>query len=133
MSSILARDRNASIQPSSNITADKLAQFFIEKVEGVRATTNDAAPPVFSSYSGHQLDHFDDVSIDDVRKVLTGSPPKSWMLDPLPTFLLLEVVDVLLPFIWVMVNASLQEGCLPRSQKAAIHQSSRRQMLIQTN
>ena len=99
MSSVLARDRNTSIQPSSNITADKLAQFFIEKVEGVRAATNDTAPPGFGSNSGHQFDHFDDVSIDDVRKVLTGSPPKSCMLDPLPTFLLLEVVDVLLPFI----------------------------------
>jgi len=30
------------------------------------------------------------------------------------------VVDVLLPFIGVTCNTSLQEGCLPRTQKTAI-------------
>ena len=33
--------------------------------------------------------------------------------------MLREVVDTLLPFIWVMCNASLREGHLPESQKAA--------------
>jgi len=49
------------------------------------------------------------------------SPPKTCVLDPLPTSILRDVVDTLLPFIWVMwCNNSLQEGCLPTSQKAAI-------------
>ena len=120
MSSVLARDRSTSIQPSPDITADRLAQFFIDKVEGVRAATSDAAPPTFSSYSGPRLSCFDEVSIEEVRRTLLSSPPKSCMLDPLPTSILLEVIGVLLPFIWVTVNASLRESCLPRSQKAAI-------------
>jgi hypothetical protein len=48
------------------------------------------------------------------------SPPKTCVLDPLPTQVLLDVVDVLLPFIWVMCNASLREGQLPASQKVAV-------------
>jgi len=48
------------------------------------------------------------------------SPVKSCVLDPLPMFILREVVDVVLPFIWVLCNSSLREGCLPSSQKTAV-------------
>jgi len=58
--------------------------------------------------------------MDDVRRVLLRSPPKTCVLDPLPTSILRDVVDTLLPFIWVICNNSLQEGCLPTSQKAVI-------------
>ena len=58
--------------------------------------------------------------MEDVRRVLMHSPPKTCILDPLPTKVLRDVVDVLLPFIWVMCNASLREGQLPTSQKVAV-------------
>jgi len=41
-------------------------------------------------------------------------------LDPIPTFLLKEVIDILLPYITALINASLQQGYLPSSQKMAI-------------
>jgi len=41
-------------------------------------------------------------------------------LDPLPTFLLQELVDVLLPFLTVLCNRSIQDGILPQSQKRSI-------------
>ena len=49
-----------------------------------------------------------------------ASPTKSCILDPIPTFLLKESVDALLPFLTVMINRSLHEGCLPASQKHAV-------------
>ena len=48
------------------------------------------------------------------------SPIKSCSLDPVPTFLVREVIDLLLPYITSMVNASLAEGRLLDSQKQAI-------------
>jgi len=120
LSSLLVRDRGTVHQPSSHLTADKLAQFFVDKVADVRAATEDSPPPSFSQYSGSQFCRFREVSMDDVRRVLLRSPPKTCVLDPLPTSILRDVVDTLLPFIWVMCNNSLQEGCLPTSQKAAI-------------
>jgi hypothetical protein len=48
------------------------------------------------------------------------SPTKSCALDPIPTFLLKELVDTLLPYLTLMINASLREGHLPGSQKHAI-------------
>ena len=49
-----------------------------------------------------------------------SSPIKSCSLDPVPTFLLREFVDPLLPYTTRMVNASLEEGRLPISQRNAI-------------
>jgi hypothetical protein len=57
---------------------------------------------------------------DDVRRIIIESPTKSCTLDPIPTFLLKESIDALLPFITAMINASLQEGCLPVTQKHAL-------------
>ena len=48
------------------------------------------------------------------------SPVKSCMLDPVPTFLVPESVDLLLPFLTTLVNTSLMQGRLPASQKHAI-------------
>jgi len=42
-----------------------------------------------------------------------AAPVKSCSLDPIPTFLLRECIDVILPFLTAMVNASLQDGNLP--------------------
>ena len=49
-----------------------------------------------------------------------SSPMKSCTLDPVPTFLLKEFVDVLLPYVTNMVNASLSQSRLPDSQKHAL-------------
>jgi len=48
------------------------------------------------------------------------SPVKSCTLDPVPTFLLREFIDLLLPYVTTMVNASLSQGRFPSSQKHAV-------------
>ena len=45
---------------------------------------------------------------------------KSCSLDPLPTFLLKDCVDILLPSLTKLVNASLSEGLFPDDFKKAI-------------
>jgi len=51
------------------------------------------------------------------------SPIKSCSLDPVPTFILWEFIDVLLPFVNQTVSASCLHGQLPDWQKHAIVQS----------
>ena len=58
---------------------------------------------------------FEPVTEADVRRVIMASPSKSSSLDPIPTFLLKEVLEQLLPFITALVNASLSQGRLPAS------------------
>lgn len=119
VSSVLKRDKSTSTACPS-LTAEKLSLFFKEKVDAVRAATANADPPVYPSSSAKPLTEFKEYTTEEVRRVLLRSPPKTCMMDPLPTDVLLEMIDTVLPFITTMCNASLMEGILPASQKAAI-------------
>ena len=63
---------------------------------------------------------FDDVSPDDIVKVIKNSPTKSCLLDPWPTFLVKDCLDILLPSITKLVNCSLSEGAVPDGFKSAV-------------
>ena len=63
---------------------------------------------------------FDEVSPDDVAKVIKNSPTKSCLLDPWPTFLVKDCLDILLPSITKLVNCSLSEGAVPDGFKSAV-------------
>jgi hypothetical protein len=120
ISSILKRDKDPSAAPSL-LTADKLSLFFIDKIEAVRTATKDSDAPTYAACNGdHQFVDFREYSMDEVRLTLLSSPVKSCSLDPIPTDFLLESIDVVLPFICEMCNASLRECHLPTSQKRAI-------------
>jgi len=56
------------------VNAEGLAKFFID------AVTENAPPSSYSSFSGPQLNNFDDLNIDDVRKIILGSPIKTCRL-----------------------------------------------------
>ena len=63
---------------------------------------------------------FDDASPDDIAKVIKNSPTKSCLLDPWPTFLVKDCLDILFPSITKLVNCSLSEGAVPDGFKSAV-------------
>ena len=63
---------------------------------------------------------FKQVSQEEIRKIIMKSPTKSCLLDPWPTFLVKECIDILLPSITRLVNCSLSEGVVPDEFKKAI-------------
>ena len=97
-----------------------LSDFFRDKVEKVRDETSTADPPTFTKLTDASFVSFRDCFMEEVRRFLIQSPPKSCSLDPLPTFILREFMDELLPFIHIMCNISMQHGVLPESEKSAI-------------
>ena len=56
----------------------------------------------------------------EVRSIIMQSPVQSCTLDPVPTFLVREFIDLPLPYVTMMVNGSLIAGRLPDSHKHAI-------------
>jgi len=120
LSAVLMRNKNSSVPASQHISAVTLAEFFVDKVKGVRADTDNAPPPTFTLHDGQTFCQFREVSMDEVRRVIMDSPPKSCVLDPIPTFILRDIVDVVVPFFWVLCNTSLQSGSLSESQKMAV-------------
>ena len=107
---------------SEKSLADQFASFFTNKIKKIRdnfassGTEYDVNPPS----DPPQITVFRQVSEDAVDKIIKASPTKSCLLDPLPTFLIKECIDILLPSLTKLVNCSLMEGCVPDAFKSAV-------------
>ena len=107
---------------SEKSLADQFASFFTNKIKKIRdnfassGTEYDVNP----LSDPPQITVFRQVSEDAVDKIIKASPTKSCLLDPLPTFLIKECIDILLPSLTKLVNCSLMEGCVPDAFKSAV-------------
>jgi len=113
-------DRRRDVSGSTSHTAEGFVVFFKKKIHDIRAATADTQPPPTCSQSPASLTEFMSCTEDEVRRIIKRSPIKSCTLDPVPTFLLHEFIDLLLPYVTSMVNASLKQGRFPVSQRHAI-------------
>ena len=64
------------------------------------------------------FERFELYSPEEIRKQIQST--KSCSLDPIPTTILKEFLEELLPFVTEKCNRSLQQGWLPISQRHAI-------------
>jgi len=103
LSSMLGRDRDVS--GTTSPTADGFVAFFHRKVDDVRASTAGQPPPSVHDTAHSTLSSFRLCTEPEVRRHIMKSPIKSCSLDPLPTFLLREQIDSMLPFITRIDNA----------------------------
>ena len=101
--------------------ADMFASFLTNKISKIRDTfltsgsfndASESAPPAFNT--------FKPVTEDKVKKCINESPTKSCPLDPIPTFLLNDCLDILLLSITKLVNYSLVGGSFPSAFKRAV-------------
>ena len=106
---------------SEKSLADTFASFFTNKISKIRNMfptsgsfndTPDSVPPAFNT--------FKPVTEDEVSKCINESPSKSCPLDPIPTFLLKDCLDILLPSITKLVNYSHIDGSFPSAFKRAV-------------
>jgi len=113
--------RDGDTTSDGHHAADSFAAFFAREIEDVCASAAGHPTPV-----GHvlgctcRMSSFRPCSQAEVRRTIMKSPVKSCSLDSIPRFLLCEFVDLLLAFVTCMVNASLRQGRLPKSQRHAI-------------
>jgi hypothetical protein len=99
------------------------SDYFTEKIKTIRDSFSppDPTPSHPSShYSGPSLDAFTPVSEKCVRDILKNMVPKSCELDPIPTNMLYENLDLFLPVITNLVNSSLSSGTVHTDLKTAV-------------
>ena len=106
---------------SEKSLADMFASYFTNKISKIGDTFptsgsfNDApesVPPAFNT--------FKPVTEDEVSKCIKESPTQSCQLDPIPTFLLKDCLDILLLSITKLVNYALIDGSFPSAFKRAV-------------
>ena len=88
------------VPTSASTSADHMHQFFDDKVAGVRASTDNAPPPTYTTAPPDcRLSDFQRLTIDDVTAAVRALPDKQCESDPLPTRLLKDHVDLLAPLL----------------------------------
>ena len=90
----------------------KFQEFFETKIDKIRKNfdtvlLNNPHTNVAS------LKVFEKATASEVRKVIMNSPNKSCEIDSIPTWLLKECIDELLPLITTLINRSLSTGKFP--------------------
>ena len=86
----------------------------------IHASDTALVPPDLMVDESKTLSSFRCLTEANVRAIITKSAKKSYKLDPLPTSLLVNCLDELLPVITAMVNLSLKEGYFPSEWKDAL-------------
>ena len=118
LSVMLGKDRD--VTGATDHTANGFAEYFSRKVDKIRTDTADAPAPVIADTATSSWSAFHPTTEEQVRRIIMSSPVKSCSLDPMPTFLIREFVDLLTPYVTAIVNSSLSQGRLPDSHKLAI-------------
>ena len=97
--------------------------YFMKKVSDLRSQldaspcTHFATDPTQSTFL---LNSFTPISQDELKKIILLSKPTTCPLDPIPTPLLFDCIDILLPPIHDIINTSLSTGIVPEIFKSAI-------------
>ena len=105
---------------TDNQLAEDFAKFFMSKIQNIR--DNLAKHPLYKPKPTNiqKLDTFKKLSTEDVKKLINKMKMKSCELDVLPTHILKEMLDHLLPTITKIINMSLTQGVFIDKWKNAL-------------
>ena len=70
--------------------------------------------------SSTKFSTFTEMKLDDIRELAATVFSKSCVLDPLPSSIIKQCTDLLLPTITNIFNLPLPEGCMPTCLKSAV-------------
>ena len=100
--------------------------FFTSKIANIRSDLDKLMPSglvrdgLGTANASGTFGSFPPVTEDEIRMTINKSKPTTCSLDPVPTPLLLECIDPLLPSITHIVNESLTSGVFPSTYKTAV-------------
>jgi len=112
LSSVMGKKKRSVIQ--ENLTAELFLNGFSDKVSGVRSSTSGSPAPEFSNFVGNPLSQFSTVDQSFIDNLIWQSPNKSCSLDPIPTWLVKNLVGELTPFITELFNKSISNADFPK-------------------
>ena len=129
------KDMALPIHDSATKLATLFNDFFVKKIINLRKDLQDivvSLPASLSSLSHPVnitspdcspipvLDSFDPTTEQELRKIIMSTKSTQCSLDPVPTKLLKDCIDVLLPILTKIVNLSLANGVMPDCLKKAL-------------
>ena len=132
--------RNATQKLPAHDTLEELtetfADYFHDKVQRIRSNLEELrgqSTILPDTECPNTFLEFSETTEEEVKKIITESASKSCELDPIPTWLLKQCLDHLLPVITKIVNLSLSSGHLPDDLKNAILRPLIKKALLDSN
>ena len=110
----------SNISPES--LPDKFNEFFVHKIDEIRRSF-DPDRPISTNpfeFSGTAFVEFQLVTEDFVKTVVQEMPKKSCDFDPIPTSVLYDCLDEIIPIVTSIMNKSLSSGIVPHCFKHAL-------------
>jgi len=110
-----------AVQPVHDFTAEDFSVTFKDKVDSIRASTAGVpapTPPTTSCQS--QLDSYSLTTVADVKRLLGLLPNKQCSLDPVPTWLVKSLCNMMPIILTNLINSSLFSSIFPSSQQHTI-------------
>ena len=110
-------------EQSDQSLAEAFNGYFLEKIRVIREQLDgvECDPiPVETGMPVHELSSFKTLEEDDVKKLILGAKPKQCILDPAPTALVKQCLDVLTPLVTQIVNTSIENGVFPDEWKTSV-------------
>ena len=100
--------------------ANQFADFFITKIQNIRDKFDSLPVYDHKDSSPPKLSKFEPLREKEVRQIIKAMPSKCCDLDVIPTSLLKEALELLLPTLTKLVNLSLAEGVFSEEWKIAL-------------
>ena len=126
---LLNQEDNRAMYPpvDDNIKlANQLGTFFVQKIVTIGSKLDNmvqglpSLPDDHTQVSPPPLIKFTPLTEEKVRELINSSAKKTYNLDPMPTSLVIDCIDVLLPIITKMINLSLESGLFADDWKCAL-------------
>ena len=101
--------------------ANNFSSFFINKISLIRSSFSSGAwSDMLNPLTGMGLQNLTYVTDDEVRRLVLSAPCKSSDLDPVPTSVVKDCIDIPVTPIASIVHLSLSEGCFLSHLKSAL-------------
>ena len=134
MYDLIGREKSTKLPELGSLDeiAEAFSTYFDNKIQLIRTKLDQAAsqrttsnrrtdPPSHHTHQNPFYSVFDEASETEIRKIIMKSPTTSCSLDPLPTQLLKDHLDLLVPAITKLINCSLSSGTVPSKFKQALN------------
>ena len=107
---------------STESLSDKFNELFVHKIDEIRRSFDPDRPIPTNSveFSGTAFAEFQLVTEDFVETIVQEMPKKSCDLDPIPTSVIYDCLDEIIPIVISIMNKSLSSGIVPQCFKHAL-------------
>jgi len=123
ISNRLMHKHNVNAQPdqtSDTPLTELFADFFIKKIDDIHQTFQQNNTVEVEATATCYISDLKPLTQEEVQNIINHGNAKTCKLDPIPTTLLLDCIDIMIPTLTTIINKSITEHKFPTDLKTAL-------------